>query len=201
MHLNKKIIFGVLCILLTLIAYESTFAYYVSSDSIDNHLYSSEAKIYINEKFNPNDKWLPGEEKIKEVRFGNEGMIDAVLRVRFTPRVTLENGKIDQTTTSQFTLNFDENFEQDWERHGEWYYYKKILAASQETDRTLVSVTMSSMIGNDEHKMVTDYSNSSFEVEIQGELLQASLASETAEFKAWEWIPHISGEQVIWEPY
>ena len=80
---NKRRMILILGVLIPLVI-GSTWAYFSKTVKMDNQFQSSEAKVYLNEKFDPKDRWVPGEEKQKEVRFGNEGQISAVLRVRFT---------------------------------------------------------------------------------------------------------------------
>lgn len=193
---NKKIL--MILGLLALLILGMTLAYFQKSESIDNKFQSAEAKIYLNEKFDPNDRWVPGEEKQKEVRFGNDGKIDAVLRVRFIPVLKLKNGTEDEVAAKEFKLNFADDFNANWEKHGEWYYYKKVFASKQLTEITLKSVTISDSIGNDEHGIAADYSDATYDVKIEGELLQASFASEAAEYMKWELVPQINGQEVNW---
>lgn len=177
------------CIALSaLLVIVNTYAYFHMISSINNKFQVSEAKVYINEKFNPNDNWLPGEEKQKEVRFGNDGKIAAVLRVKFTT-----------TAPSEVRLNFADGFSNEWEKHGDWYYYRQVLNPSQLTNITLKSVTISDDIGNDEHKISTDYSGVIFDVKVDSELLQASLSKEIAEQHHWDVIPTVTGTQVQWK--
>lgn len=193
---RRKWLFG--AGLLALLMTGSIFAYFSASDSLENQFYTAEAKIFLNETFNPKDEWLPGEEKQKEVRFGNEGSIAAVLRIKFTRSLTMQNGT-EEKDTDKIQLKFADGFQTEWEQHGEWYYYKKVLEPSAMTDITLRSVTISDTLGNDEHQITKDYSASVFDVQVEGELLQASLASKSAVWEDWDWIPEVSGSQVTWK--
>jgi predicted ribosomally synthesized peptide with SipW-like signal peptide len=183
---------------ISLLIIGSTFAYFQKTVNVDNKFQSSQAKVYLNEKFNPNDEWVPGEEKQKEVRFGNEGQMDAVLRVRFTPVLKLQDGTEDTEEAKDFQLNFSNNFDKDWTKSGEWYYYNKVLSKDAITDVTLKSVTVSNKISNDEHGIETDYSKAVYEVKIEGELLQSSLATEAAKDLKWGLTPTVTGESVAW---
>ena len=196
MKRNKKVL--LITGMLTLLVIGSTFAYFQKSESIDNKFKSAEAKVYLNEKFDPNDEWVPGEEKQKEVRFGNEGKIAAVLRVKFTPVLKLEDGTEDSEAAKGFQLNFTDGFSQNWTEKDGWYYYNKVLSPEGLTDITLKSVTISDAIGNDEHGILTDYSGASYDVKIEGELLQASLATEAADYMKWGMIPMVTGTTVTW---
>lgn len=194
---NKK--FLLILGLLAVLAVGSTLSYFYASDTIDNKFRTTEAKAYISEKFDPNDRWVPGEEKQKEVRFGNDGEIAAVLRAKFTPVLKLKDGTEDPEAAGDFQLNFSTDFQKDWVKDGDWYYYKKVLSPSQMTDITLKSVTVSDQTGNDEHGIRTDYSGASYEVKVEGELLQASLAAESATYMKWKMIPTVTGETVAWK--
>lgn len=193
---ENKLLFCIGFLFLLLIG--STVTYFQAESQMANKFYTAEAKIYLNEKFNPNDQWLPGEEKQKEVRFGNEGDVAAVLRIRFQKTLTGRDG-ISEAVTNKIQLNFTEKFLTEWEQHGDWYYYKKVLEPEQLTDVTLRSVTISNELGNDEHGILKDYSGAVFDVQIKGELLQASLAEEAAGWQNWEWIPELSGNQITWK--
>lgn len=184
--------------MLVLFAFGSTYAYFQTSESIDNNFRSTEAKVYLNEKFNPNDEWVPGEEKQKEVRFGNDGNIASVLRVRFTSVLKLEDGTEEPEAAKNFQLNFAPDFQEEWVKQGEWYYYKKVLLPEQMTEITLKSVTISDNIGNDEHGITKDYSQATYDVKIEGELLQASLALESAVFMKWGMTPNVTEDTVTW---
>lgn len=194
---NKKIWF--ILAMLTLIIVGSAFAYFQKKVGMDNRFRSKEAKVYLNEKFDPNDRWVPGEEKQKEVRFGNEGEIEAVLRVRFTPILKGQDGEEDKEAAEKFKLNFSKDFDTDWMKSGDWYYYKKTLSSGELTDITLKSVTISDVIGNDEHRISKDYSNAVYDVKIEGELLQASLAKEAASSMKWGLTPTVTGKDVTWK--
>lgn len=195
---NKRRMILILGVLIPLVI-GSTLAYFSKTVEMDNQFQSSEAKVYLNEKFDPKDRWVPGEEKQKEVRFGNDGQISAVLRVRFTSVLTRSDGSEDAEAAKNFKLNFSENFKKNWVQSGEWYYYNKVLSAGDLTNITLQSVTISDQIGNDEHGIQPDYSNASYDVKIDGELLQASLASEAAVQLNWGEIPTVTGDSVTWK--
>lgn len=181
---------------LSMLVIGSTFAYFQNSSQIENHFHTTEPEVYLNEKFNPYDQWVPGERKQKEVRFGNDGKMAAVLRAKFTPY--LKKGGTQVSISGEIQLNFDDSFEQEWFQDGEWYYYKKVLSPKEMTGITLSSVTISTALGNDEHGIQTDYSGAVFDVQITAELLQASLAEEIAGSQGWK-SPTITDGQVTWQ--
>lgn len=187
---------------LSLALFGITFAYYYHSIEIDNDFTVAEAKVYMNEKFNPSDKWVPGEEKEKEVRFGNEGNTDALLRVKFAVKLQMSDGSevTDNDILESFRLNFADTFSDDWELGSDgWYYYKKVLGTGQITDVTLKSVTVGSGISNDVHKITEDYSSAVFKVDIASEMIQASGADEAAIAQGWAMKPVVAGGNVTWQ--
>lgn len=184
--------------LISVLLIGGTFAYFIQSEGIENKLKTADAKVYLNEKFNPNDNWVPGEEKQKEVRFGNEGWISSVLRVKFIPIIEKTDGTQEPIRAELLQLNFAENLSASWEQHGDWYYYKRVLKPSEMTEITLKSVTLSDQIGNDEHGILDNYFGVIFDVEIKSELLQASLAKDGAVQQKWEWVPEVVDQEVQW---
>lgn len=178
-----------------------SLAYYYASGEIPNRFETAEAKVYMSEKFDPSDRWVPGEQKQKEVRFGNEGDTDAVIRVRFDKVLKLSDGTevSDQDILDGFTLNFADGFSTGWVRGSDgWYYSRNVLKSGEMTDVTLGSVTVSSLLSNDVHGVKTDYSSAVFTVNVKGELIQASLAEEAAGAQGWGMIPEVSGSAVRW---
>lgn len=196
-HRKRKCSFALGILSMLLIG--GTFAYFQETSQIENHFQVTEPKVYLNEKFNPYDEWLPGEEKQKEVRFGNEGKMAVVLRVKFVSSIDANGNSTD--ISDKVELNFNSPFfDNEWVRGQDgWYYYKKVLSPNTVTDITLKSVTISEKLGNDEHGIQQDYSGAVFDVQIQGEQLQASLAEEIiTDHQNWGLTPKINGEQVTW---
>lgn len=188
--------------LLSITLFGVTMAYYYHSIKIDNDFTAAEAKVYMNEKFDPSDKWVPGEEKEKEVRFGNEGSTDVLLRVKFTVKLQMADGSevTDNDILKSFKLNFEDNFEDEWIMGDDgWYYYTKVLESGQITDVTLKSVTIGSGISNDVHKTTDDYSSAVFKVDIASEMIQSSGAAEAASAQGWKMKPAVSDGNVTWQ--
>lgn len=184
---------------LALLTVVGTLTYFYAAEKLKNPFQMAEAKIYLNEKYNPKDRWLPGEQKQKEVCFGNDGKIAAVLRVQFTKTMDdLSNRSGIKELGKEVELNFSGEFFREWEQHGDWYYYKKVLEPGKITDITLQSVTLSNEIGNDEHGIQKNYAGAIFDIQVRGELLQASVADVAAEQQNWKWIPEVTGENVAW---
>lgn len=178
-----------------------TMAVYNHSMQLDNKFDAADAKVYINEKFDAYDQWIPGEEKEKRVWFGNDGDVDTVLRVKFSPELKLNDGTpvTDQAVLDSFKLNFSSGFSDDWtEGDDGWYYYNRVLKSSEKTDCTLESVTVSNLIGNDGRGSNTDYSSAVFTVNVESEMIQALQAEDIAAEKGWTMIPEVSEGSVSW---
>lgn len=184
---TSKIILLMACAALSF-AIVGVGAYYFQTHSMDNKLDTAKPKVYMNEKFDPTDKWVPGEEKEKEVKFGNEGSMDCYLRAQFTPKLTLKDGTeiTDADIPDGFVLNFASGFSNEWTSGSDgWYYYKELLPQGAKTPLTLESVTISSDIGNDVHGIEIDYSGATFSVDIDSEFIQSENASDAAAENRW----------------
>ena len=198
---NRKILLLILGAAVAVLLAGVSLAYYYASSDIDNPFETTEAKVYMDENFDPSDQWVPGEEKQKEVQLGNEGEMDTVLRIRFSPELKLSDGTkvTDEDVLSGFVLNFAEGFGQNWVKGNDgWYYFKKVLKAGETTDTTLKSVTMSDAVGSDVRGAQKDYIGSVFEVNVESQMVQASAAKEAAASQNWGMIPEVSGSAVQW---
>ena len=175
---------AIACIALSVIA--AVFAFYFKTQKFDNKFSISEPKVYLGEKFDPSDKWVPGEKKQKEVSFGNTGNMDCYMRAKFTPTLTLADGTEVKNIPDGFNLNFASDFASKWTKGSDgWYYYNTVLGAGAKTPTTLESVTISDKIGNDVHGIKTDYSGSTFSVKIDSEFIQASQAGDSSLSSGW----------------
>lgn len=178
-------------------------AYFSKSMVVTNPFRIGDANIYLNETFDVSDKWVPGEEKKKEVMFGNDGDVAVVIRARFTPELALNDGTCitDTEVLNGFQLNYSENFGSEWEKHDDgWYYYKRVLEPNKKTNLTLVSVTMNKNISNDIHGNRIDYSGASMDVNIECESIQATVSKDSTDLQNWDSYPVISETDVSWIP-
>lgn len=200
---EKKLVLLLLVICLILQVVVGVNAYYYNSTHLDNPFELTKPEVYLSEKFDETDKWVPGEEKQKEVSFGNSGTMDALLRVKFTPTLKTKDGKsmpIDGCTLN-FAAGFDGSTGQWVESHEgteTWYYYKSVLKAGEKTPTTLKSVTISDLFSNDVHGIKTDYSGATFTVEVDAQFIQASHADAGAVDNNWGKTPTVSGSSVSW---
>ncbi len=176
-------------------------AYFFESMAVVNPFSVGQAKIYLKETFDPSDKWVPGEEKRKEVIFGNEGTVEVVLRARFDKKLTLKGGTevTDPDILAECKLNFADGFTDLWQKGTDgWYYYKKVVQAEDKTEITLKSVTISDQFSNYVHGVKTDYTGATLDVDIKCEAIQASVKSDSKELQGWAYSPVVSGTNVSW---
>lgn len=194
----KKILLIVGVFSLLMIA--CVWAFFQTSMPVTNPFSTGEAKVYLSETFDVDDKWVPGEEKQKEVSFGNEGDVPVVLRARFIPTLWLsdESKVSDQSILNGFQLNYADSFTSEWEEHDGWYYYKKVLEPDARTNHTLVSVTMNKNISNDVHGIQTDYSGARMDVDIESEAIQSTVSKDSSKLQSWDYYPKVNGTEVSW---
>ena len=201
---ESKIVFLVLTLLLVTII-GATIAYYSSQKDFENEFQVKEPGVAIEEKFNPADHWVPGEEKSKEVWFKNTGQMDMLLRFSVeiawdesVPHpnrpaqevITLywnggEDGRIPAVPGDTAPIEF-QRIVQDGESY---YYYTKVLKAGESTQHTLESVKFATNLSNDGHNN-SDYSNTQLLVTIKGETV---LAVEEA-VEEWNELPQIKAD-------
>lgn len=187
-----SIVLTLMCEVAAILVVVGVGAYFFKSSSFDNLLRTVEPKVILSEKFDPTDKWVPGEQKEKEVKFGNEGNNSCYLRARFIPKLTLADGTevTDADVLSGFALVYADNFGTNWVDGGDgWFYYKSVLAPGAATPVTLESVKISRNISNDVHGIKTDYTGSTYEVLIEGEFIQTIRADEAAAENGWQVMP------------
>lgn len=174
---KKEIVMLLSCVAL-LMAIVGVGATYYKTVDLDNDFQVAQPKVYMSEKFDPIDKWVPGEMKEKVVKFGNAGDVDCYLRAKFVEVIELADGT-EVAIPNGFGLNFATNFSSKWTDGGDgWYYYNEVLAAGETTEKTLESVTISDAISNDAHGIKTDFSGSKFTVRVKAEFVQALNAAD-----------------------
>lgn len=102
MKISKKKLAGFLSCTLALTAIAGSWAYYSSTNTVDNQLQTLAYGDTLVERFTPDDDWQPGEEVTKEVAVKNTGDYDLVVRVKLSETWT-RNGsvisEIDSTDT------------------------------------------------------------------------------------------------------
>lgn len=201
---KKRLLFIPLAAVVLLIG--TVAAIYVNTSSLKNPFQTSSGEVSVIEKFNPGNDWVPGEEKIKEVLFKNQGDTDTYLR--FRPVVTFAGAELDGETTKDTdgtyttvysdinkrtvcSLNWSSAFA-EYEQINGYYYYKRILETGTATSPVLKTVTVGDIFSNTGAN--TDASD--IQVLIEGNMVQVSAdaAEET-------WNMEVSGNtpSLIWK--
>lgn len=178
--LNKRIISVVA--LAAVVIFGSVLAVYFQSTEVNNNFSTSSSAIEVIEKFDQSDKWLPGEEKEKQVVFRNTGKTPMLMR--FILEVTLydENGEeVSMDDLDGFyLLRWNKDFHNKWtsnagedENYPGYYYFNQVLQPGEDTGITLESVKFSKNLTNDGHNE-ENYSNYTLSVKVNAESIQAS---------------------------
>ena len=175
------------CVLIVTAAIGTTLAFYSGKGDLNNKLTTKESSVYLDEVFDPTDKWLPGEEKTKEVKFGNRGTSDQVIRFKVELQwldkddddtwvpVTTAPVAINWTNSFKDGIDWDDSFVADASDEG-WYYYNKILEAGDETPAVMESVTFESKLANaviGDSK--DDFSSTTYRIKIYMESVDVNL--------------------------
>ena len=172
-----KIIIAVFVCLFTAGA---TLAYFSENHSIQNRFSTLTPEMQIKENFNREDKWLPGEEKLKEVKFKNSGQSAALLRFRL--EVDTKDSGVDG---KDIILWAAEDFPEFWTPGGEnaegrvtlesdtWYYFTRVAEPGETTQVTLESVSFNKELSNDKAHD-TDVSGKQIDVKVKAEMIQVS---------------------------
>ena len=146
------------CMIAIITAIGTTLAFYSGGGDLKNNLGTKESSVYLEEKFSPDDNWLPGETKQKEVKFGNDGESDQVIRFKVELQWLNKNDN-EWTPVSPsdpddelVTINYNTSLAANWDNSflgiDGWYYYKKVLPIGQETAVVMDTVTFSSELAN-----------------------------------------------------
>ena len=177
---------------------ESTTAFYGNvNGEHQNTLQTKGSSLYLQELFDPQDYWLPGETKQKELNFGNEGEQNQVIRFRVELKWKDKNGEnwIPATTTP-VKINWTSAFEKEWtnfkEKEG-WYYYNQVLLAGSETKNIMESATFPSNFSND--TQADDFTHATYCIKVYMEGLDVNSAVTNI-----EWGKTFTGEtSLAWE--
>lgn len=157
----------------------SSFAYFYQRQDVENFFSTLKPEMQIFEKFNQLDKWMPGEEKQKEVSFRNAGEIVTLLRFQINIG---DNGT--GVKADDLILWAGEGFLDLWDpvdilqengrvilKPDTWYYYKKVMQPNDQTPITLKSVSFNKNLNNDSGHD-TDVSGKTVDVDVKAEMIQ-----------------------------
>ena len=170
----KKIVIGLVCVVA--VAGVTTAFYSNKSIAMENTMATKSSSVYIQELFNPADYWLPGETKQKEVKFGNKGERDQVIRFRVEMQWRDESGAVLAIETEKpVEIKWTSAFNQEWTSFQDdngWYYYKKVLPAGEETAEVMANVVFSTKLSNDSE--IEDFTHTTYRIVIHMEGLDVN---------------------------
>ena len=174
----KRIIISI-CLFSVIFIAETALAFYGNQGgSIENEMTTKGSSVYMQELFDPADYWLPGESKQKELKFGNKGEQDQVIRFRVeTQWFSLSGGGWIPTTENPVAIKWTSALTQEWMSFGEtqgWYYYNKILPVGGETAKVMEAVKFGEGLSNDSY--VEDFTNTTYRIVIYMEALDVNPA-------------------------
>ena len=193
-----------------------TYSYYTSSSDAQNRIITKGSGVYLQEVFNPDDLWLPGETKKKEVHFGNHSELDQVIRFKVTEAWYDNNGTPDDLSDdillpatwwagsyspAPAVINWTTEITGgvEWVKIENWYYYTKILTkaggGNPVTLPVINSVTFSNVISNAGPGALDDFSDKRYSLTIQMESLDVSTIMTT---EAWGVAFSESGGRLTW---
>ena len=170
---NKKPLIALFALLL-IAGIGVTFAYFTSSKAFENVFkINKDYEATIEEKFTPEQDWLPGEEVSKEVFVTNTGSIDLVARVKYEEVWSGSlTGFMPDGTTRVALINFADN--NDWVLHTDgYYYYNKVIAPETKTTSFIKSVTL-----NPNLELTSDYIDAEYTLNITVETIQSDGATD-----------------------
>ena len=153
---NMSIIMGVLLILVGIIG--GTIAYFTSSDRFTNVFSTKPYVMEVREVFESPDAWVPGTTTSKTVVATNKGDVPAAVRVKLTESwVDANNNPLplkDNNNVQAAIINFNNT---NWEKSGDYYYYKTKLAKNASTTSLIQSVTFNPAVTIEtEHNCTTN---------------------------------------------
>ena len=90
--ISRKKLLSYICAIAAIALLIGVFAYYNSTNSLDNRMSTAQYGNELEEKFTPKEDWQPGESVDKEVAVNNTGDYDLFVRVKMSEEWTLKDG-------------------------------------------------------------------------------------------------------------
>lgn len=207
--LKKKNIITLLAAVTAIASISGIWAYFSLIQPVTNRFVTAGSGLSITEKFDPTDKWLPGEKKEKQVIFDNTGNLDMLMRFRVEMKVLdaegteqdrIQNGKAlfelgwNRPVKEEDGTFYPSGFTPRSDGENTYYYYNKLLTGKTSTEPVLEYVKFADWAGN-------EYQGWTAEVNIICEMIQtADNPSEYEDSSKWVWaVPAVSGENVTWQ--
>ena len=147
---NKKLtkLFVTIAIMLV-IGIGGTFAYYQNTISFENEFKTGKYGTEVTERFVSPTDWVPGDKTNKDVIVKNTGSICQNARVSYTESWQDKNGDplpLEKNGVRAAIIEFDNV--NDWEKKGDYYYYKEDIMPGQESNSFIKSVTYNPEVNN-----------------------------------------------------
>ena len=185
MKWKVKLAGAIVClVILTIVGVTSAF-YSNQGGSLENVMSTKSSGVYAQELFVPEDYWLPGESKQKEIKFGNHGKRDQVIRFRIETQWFDSNGdEWTAITENPPEIKWTEAFAKEWTSFADdddWYYYKKVLPAGGETATVMAAVKFSGKLSND--SQIEDFTHATYRITIYMEALDVDAGITTAKWQ------------------
>lgn len=171
---QTKLMMVLVC--LTLVVVSDAMAFYSNhGGNIENMMLTKSSSVYIQELFDPADDWLPGETKQKEVKFGNMGARNQVIRFRIETQWLSGSGdEWTPTMTNPVEIKWSDALGTEWMSFPDddgWYYYKDILMPGAETKAVMEAVKFATKLSND--RRIQDFTHTTYRILIYMEGLDA----------------------------
>lgn len=166
-----------ICLFLAICMVNAVLAFYSNQGgSIENEMTVKKSSVYMQELFDPADLWLPGESKQKELKFGNKGEKDQVIRFRIeTQWFGKSGGGWVPSTENPVDIKWTSALTQEWTSFKEaegWYYYNKILPPGAKTAEVMEAVMFKAGLSNDGG--IDDFSRTTYQIIIYMEALDVN---------------------------
>ncbi|MCL1896752.1 MAG: hypothetical protein FWG03_09415 [Clostridiales bacterium] len=161
----------------------ATYSFYYSPNTgVQNMLITKGSEVCLLELFDPDDQWLAGETKKKEVWFGNQCDLDQVVRFKADIAWADASGAPWAYTGAYdpepVVINWTSEVTgaKTWTKIGDYYYYNQILkkqsgSSPTETLPVISSVTFSPALSNGEYYYGDDFTGKACTIAIYMEAL------------------------------
>jgi len=164
------------CFILGITIVGVTMAFYSNKGvGLENVMTTEKSSVYLQEIFDPTDVWLSGELKEKRVNFGNQGGKDQVIRFCVETQWLGEYEETwEPTSINPVEIKWTSALEQEWTTFpgDNWYYYKKVLSAGEETAEVMTGVLFSSKLSND--VAIEDFTHKTYKIVVRMEGLDVN---------------------------
>ena len=165
--MKKSILIGLLVLsLAALLVVGGTMAWFTDDAEVKNNFTAGTVIVGIEEEFEGDENWAPGDVTDKDVNIKYTGSKDAYVRVSITPVWA------DQLPIDNVDLIFAADFDNYWVKSGDWYYYKGIVEKDQVLDHFLEQVRFvpNGVEGRDDN----EYQGKALTITVYTEAVQAS---------------------------